>query len=209
MAASIPTMTTPCCVTVRPCACRCTCATTRPCPRSSARSWRTRRRGLADEAAKRFGLDDGLALHKPGQRFSTDEAANDAREEARREWIDEMCNAWRKPAADASSGEFRGAQEGDVCTVREGGVGEGSPGHLRMLNGKLTCVPDKHRADAAPRSMTHGGRAKNQAIAAWLEMRARARIGVEEALNNPMHPPPYSLVQCLDRLSPRARAQIR
>ena len=121
-----------------------------------------------DEAAKRFGLDDGLALHKPGQRFSTDQAANDAREEARRESIDEMCNAWRKPAADASSGEFRGAQEGDVCTVREGGVGEGSPGHLRMLNGKLTCVPDKHRADAAPRSMSMEDAQKIR-DRAWLE----------------------------------------
>lgn len=27
-------------------------------------------------------------------------------------------------------------------------------------------------------------------------------------MNNPMHPPPYSLVQCLDRLSPRARRKF-
>jgi hypothetical protein len=123
-----------------------------------------------DDAARRFGLDDALGLHKPGQRFSTDQAANDAREEARRQWIDEMCDAWRKPAADASSGEFRGAQEGDVCTVREGGVGEGSPGHLRMVNGKLTCVPDKRSQDSAsvPRTMTADAA---QAIkdAAWRE----------------------------------------
>jgi hypothetical protein len=34
----------------------------------------------------------------------------------------------------------------------------------------------------------------------------RSRIGVAEAvaMSNPMQPPPYSLVQCLDRLSPRA-----
>jgi hypothetical protein len=108
---------------------------------------------LEDEAAKRFGLDDGLALHRPGQRFAVDAAARERVEQARAEWIDEMTTAWqRQPVADASSGEFRGAREGDVCTVREGGVGEGSPGHLRMVNGKLTCVPDQRRD--APRTMT-------------------------------------------------------
>ena len=37
--------------------------------------------------------------------------------------------------------------------MREGGVAEGSPGHLRMVNGKLTCVPDQRSHDAVPRTM--------------------------------------------------------
>jgi hypothetical protein len=107
------------------------------------------------DAAKRFGLNDSLALHKPGQRFCTDEAARDAVEQARREWIDEMTTAWQRKPTEDLSGEFRGAQEGDVCTVREGGIDEGSPGHLRMVNGKLTCVPDKRSQDSGPpRSMS-------------------------------------------------------
>jgi hypothetical protein len=42
-----------------------------------------------------------------------------------------------------------------VCTVREGGIDEGAPGHLRMVNGRLTCVPDKQRTDSGvPRAMS-------------------------------------------------------
>jgi hypothetical protein len=108
-----------------------------------------------DDAAKRFGLDDGL-LHRPGQRFAVDAAARERVEQAYQDSKRELQDAWRTPAADASSGEFRGAREGDVCTVREGGVGEGGPGHLRMVNNKLTCVPDKRSQDSAsvPRTMT-------------------------------------------------------
>jgi hypothetical protein len=79
---------------------------------------------------------------------------------------DEKCklqDAWRTPVA-------RGQQEGDVCTVREGGVAEGSPGHLRMVNGKLTCVPDR-RQDTAPRGPTYDA-AEGERIkaAAYAEM---------------------------------------
>ncbi len=125
--------------------------------------------------ASRLGLDDALALHKPGPRYLTDQAGLDAKARAYEEGVREMCDAWRKPAADANSetgigsGEFRGAQEGDACTVREGGVGEGSPGHLRMVNGKLTCVPDARRADAVPRTMTADA-AQRIRDAAWLEL---------------------------------------
>ena len=40
-----------------------------------------------------------------------------------------------------------------MCTVREGGVAEGGPGHLRMVNGELRSVPDQRRTDAVPRVM--------------------------------------------------------
>jgi hypothetical protein len=74
---------------------------------------------------------------------------------------------WRQPVADVA-GEFRGAQEGDVCTVREGGVGEGSPGHLRMVHGELRCVPDQRRTDAVPRTMSVAD-AQRIRDAAWEE----------------------------------------
>jgi hypothetical protein len=96
--------------------------------------------------------EDALAQHRPGPRYIVDEAARARVEQARAEGIREMCDAWRKPVADAA-GEFRGQQPGDVCTVREGGVDEGSPGHLRMVTGELRCVPDQRRTDAVPRVM--------------------------------------------------------
>jgi hypothetical protein len=66
--------------------------------------------------AHRLGLDDGLALHKPGQRFCVDAAARARVEQARAEWIDEMTTAWqRQPIADASGGG-RDQQPGDQCT---------------------------------------------------------------------------------------------
>jgi hypothetical protein len=97
-----------------------------------------------EDAARSFGLDDALALHKPGQRFVVDAAARARVEQARADGIKEMCDAWqRKPVADVS-GELRGAQSGDVCTI------DGAPGHL---NHRLECIPDK-RQDSMPRSMT-------------------------------------------------------
>lgn len=42
----------------------------------------------------------------------------------------------------------RGQQEGAVCTIN------GSPGHLRSINGELKCVPDKKRADRADHRQT-------------------------------------------------------
>ena len=121
---------------------------------------------MADKAARRFGLADGSSLHRNGPRYCIDEAARARVEQARAEWIAEMCDAWRTPAVDA--GEFRGAREGDQCTVREGGHDEGSPGHLRMVNGRLTCAPDRRRQDAVPRTMTmdEAQRIKDEA---WLE----------------------------------------
>ena len=51
-----------------------------------------------DDAARRFGLDDGLALHKPGQRFSTDQAGLDAKAKAYADGVREMCDAWKQSA---------------------------------------------------------------------------------------------------------------
>jgi hypothetical protein len=118
--------------------------------------------------ANRLGLGDGLDLHKPGQRFSTDRAANDAREEVYQDEKRKLQDAWRKPVADIAN-EARGAQEGDECTVREGGINEGAPGHLRMVKGALKCVPDKRRQDAVPPSMTADAAQKIR-DEAWLEM---------------------------------------
>ena len=92
------------------------------------------------DAAKRFGLRDAADLHRPGPRFTTDQAARARVEQARAEWIDEMTTAWqRQPAADV-----RGQMPGDQCTI------DGQPGHL---DHRLRCVPDE-RQDSVPRTMS-------------------------------------------------------
>jgi hypothetical protein len=113
-----------------------------------------------DAAKQRFGLDDALALHKPGQRFCTDQTARARVEQARAEGIREMCDAWqRKPNVNSETGvgshELRGQQPGDQCTIN------GAPGHL---NHRLECIPDK-RQDAVPRVMdaAESQRIKDQA----------------------------------------------
>jgi hypothetical protein len=115
--------------------------------------------------AARLGLDDAAALHRPGARYCTDQAAADARERAYQESNRELQGAWRKPVGNSESGvgshEFRGAQEGDQCTIN------GAPGHLRMVKGKLECMPDE-RQDAAPRTMTMD-EAQKIKDEAWLE----------------------------------------
>jgi hypothetical protein len=149
--------------------------------RSVRVSMQMRDAAMADsqrDAARRF--DDRLALHRPGPRYSTDQAGIDAKAKAYADSVVELTTAWqRKPVADADtgfgSGEFQGAMEGDVCTVREGGVDEGSPGHLRMVSGKLTCVPDRSQDSAPPRTMTPDA-AKAILDAAW-------RASVEEDEN--------------------------
>jgi hypothetical protein len=88
-----------------------------------------------DAVAARFGLTDGLQLHKPGFRRVTDSAALERVRQAYNDVDAAAANAWRSDA----SGSFRGQQAGDLCTVN------GAPGHL---NDKLECVPDR-RQDAA------------------------------------------------------------
>jgi hypothetical protein len=105
---------------------------------------------------------DRLALRgcQPGFRYAADtetmrerrQWARDAREIAEYE----MVNAWRNPPkglgrlADGNGGKF-GSQgvEGDVCTVRDGGVNEGAPGHLRRVGGALRCIADDEDDDSA------------------------------------------------------------
>jgi hypothetical protein len=104
-----------------------------------------------DTTAHRFGVSDALALHKPGQRFCTDQQARDATEQARNEMITDLVDAWRTPPTGAGEREFVGAREGDTCTVREGGGrfgAEGSSGRLKQVGGRLVCVANQ-QGDAA------------------------------------------------------------
>jgi hypothetical protein len=48
-------------------------------------------------------------------------------------------------------GEWRGSQEGDVCTIN------GRAGHLKMVNGELICLADQG-TDAFPRKKAKGNR---------------------------------------------------
>jgi hypothetical protein len=77
--------------------------------------------------------DEELAMHRPGYRINTtDTAARDAKEIARAEYICNLENAYKNPAHAAT-----GAREDDLCSIN------GSPGHLQMVDGKLTCTPDQ------------------------------------------------------------------
>jgi hypothetical protein len=100
------------------------------------------------ERARRFGLNDSAALHRPGYRFNVSDEARDARAEAHAQYIDTLENAWRAPGA----GE-RGQCEGDTCAIN------GRRGVLIDLGGgKLCCIADedggrdylRESADAAP-----------------------------------------------------------
>jgi hypothetical protein len=77
--------------------------------------------------------------------------ARDAREIAERE----MCEAWRNPPLGLGhlrdgKGRFGSTGvEGDVCTVRDGGVNEGAPGHLRRVGGVLRCIADDEDDNSA------------------------------------------------------------
>jgi hypothetical protein len=99
---------------------------------------RSVRRGSADAVAT-FDAN----RHRPGWRSATNTKTadhnNDARQKAYDAYHDFIENQWR---GDATGAQARGAQEGDSCVVRSGGVDEGNPGHLRMVNGELQCVPD-------------------------------------------------------------------
>ena len=88
-----------------------------------------------DAVARRFGLTDGLQLHKPGFRRVTDAAALERVQQAYNDVDAAAPSAWRSDA----SGSFRGQQAGDQCMIN------GAPSHL---NDKLECVPDR-RQDAA------------------------------------------------------------
>jgi hypothetical protein len=99
--------------------------------------------GLRRDAARRLGLNDSLDLHRPGPRYC-DQVGLDAKAQAYADDLRQTCDAWKTPPTEDLSGEARGQQPGDQCTIN------GQPGHL---NHRLECVPDK-RQDSVPRTMT-------------------------------------------------------
>jgi hypothetical protein len=103
--------------------------------------------------ARRFGLNDGAALHRPGYRFNVSDEARDARAEAHAQYIDTLENAWRAPPTGAGERGFQGQKEGDSWTIN------GRRGVLIDVGGgKLCCIADedggreylRESADAAP-----------------------------------------------------------
>jgi hypothetical protein len=124
-----------------------------------------------DRARVHDGTGDSRFVgHKPGPVYSADAHAYDAKEQARREAINDAKNAWRDSPTGFGSKEFVGAREGDVCTVAGPEYPEdfGSPGHLRRRGNKLVCVPDKPRSrDAMPTGPVYdaaaGARIKQEA----------------------------------------------
>ena len=96
-------------------------------------------------------------LNRPGFRTLADTAATDARLLDARKQADEAYaerDLWLQRAyLDAGqTGATIGQREGDICTCRgpEYPLDFGSPGHLKMLNGKLVCTPDQPRSRSAP-----------------------------------------------------------
>ncbi len=113
----------------------------------------------AADNTRRRTLD--AALHRPGFRTGTvDDAAVDRVEDAYEEYEATLRDAWKHSTDDAfdrwldavAETTNEGGVEGDACTVRNAAYpdDQGSPGHLKMRNGKMVCVPDKPKSkDAA------------------------------------------------------------
>lgn len=74
------------------------------------------------------------------EEFEADDAAMDARDAAYAAYDRRIAREYLNPGFDPS---ITGQRAGDLCTIN------GTPGHLRMVNGALQCVPDRS-ADAAP-----------------------------------------------------------
>jgi hypothetical protein len=107
-------------------------------------------------ASRRQLTDAELRSCKPGFRFANKDAAlRDAKAEAKAKvyaaYDAAISSAYLTPPTGVGSANLRGAQEGDVCTVRgpEFPDAFGRPGHMRMRNGQLVCVPDNNACDAA------------------------------------------------------------
>lgn len=64
------------------------------------------------DAARRFGLNDGASLHRPGCRHSIDDAALDAKEQAYRDVDRAQSNAWR--SKDAEPSDARKANDREI-----------------------------------------------------------------------------------------------
>jgi len=113
-------------------------------------------RDLARSASLKFRVtaadgSTGLSLNKPGYRVS------DINLEAEKQCIYDayekaIGEAWRDGDGDRDKGPhgfgetgMSGPRVGDACSVKRGGGrfgDEGAPGHMRMVDGVLTCVAD-------------------------------------------------------------------
>jgi hypothetical protein len=100
---------------------------------------------LIHDALDRSSRVIDASLHRPG--FRTDSQAyrdgRAARARAFQLYDAEAENSWRNPPTGFGSGEVRVQRAGDLCTI------DGHAGHLRHVNGVLTCVPDSN-ADTFP-----------------------------------------------------------
>ena len=87
----------------------------------------------------------GPVGRRPG--FILSDASDDHRQRAYADYQRDLLEAYKQPTG-AGSVDPIGAQEGDLCTVRNAEFpdDQGAPGHMRMLNGRLTCVPDRMRS---------------------------------------------------------------
>jgi hypothetical protein len=87
--------------------------------------------------------DDDAGSHKPGYRI-TDAQQHDP--SVYKTYDDDIETAWQKPP----SGGFVGQREGDLCTI------DGAPGHLKTINGELSCVPDRERDASSTMDAIYG-----------------------------------------------------
>jgi hypothetical protein len=83
---------------------------------------------------------DSASQHRPGYR-TTDAYTAAERQRLYDEYDKNVTEAWRT-VVQHDARTFDEPRVGDVCTVRSGGIDGGAPGHLRMVNGQLTCVAD-------------------------------------------------------------------
>jgi hypothetical protein len=120
------------------------------------------------------GTADPLAMHRPGARHLSDVAAHDAqvhlRDAAYRDAAEADAIAWMRD----DNGEFNrpGAQVGMACTIRSGAGrfgAEGSPGHLKMVDGKLVCVADGRGEDSRSGQASRDGAIVDARMAAYDE----------------------------------------
>jgi hypothetical protein len=118
-------------------------------------------RSVAQHFAKVTMQDHRLDLHdghgglvgfRPGWAVPTDNQLFDSnKRELYRQYDEAAEQAYKDPPTGQGSHGFAGAQVGDICTVRnaEYPSDQGSPGHLKMVNGALVCTPDQPRSTSA------------------------------------------------------------
>jgi hypothetical protein len=82
------------------------------------------------------GAGKTVGLHRPGFRLSaTDARSTDL--DVYAEYEKFLVDSWKTPSITGAGERGQvGAREGDLCTI------DGRPGHLKKVNGELSCVPD-------------------------------------------------------------------